>query len=294
MNAIPTFALALLCALPALATTPQSLANKVYRRTTAIVPTRYLAETTVVFQDNGRFTTLIDANGSEVQPFPSLARVYLRPSRDGTYLFRRISDTEAYADLTYDDGSKSTISIPDAVVSLNATRDTSVQLTDVTTLTPITNLSLRAHVEPGHPVIAGLNVPGTPVAQNGFVQWLGELRREVLIRVVGPGLAQFGVTNAWADPDFQLYRGTNLAYVSEGHYSDWTVPPVPYRNTRPDAVTEAEFRKIFSAVGAFPLESQSKDAAAVVRLNPGSYTIVCNAPAGDAGGEVLIEVYVLP
>ena len=34
--------------------------------------------------------------------------------------------------------------------------------------------------------------------------------------------------------------------------------------------------------------------AAVVRLPPGAYTIVCNAPAGDPGGDVLIEVYFLP
>jgi len=38
----------------------------------------------------------------------------------------------------------------------------------------------------------------------------------------------------------------------------------------------------------------SKDAADVVRLAPGIYTVVASAGAGDAGGEALIEVYTLP
>lgn len=281
-------------AVACLAVTPSTLVDKVYRKTTAITATRYLAETTIVFQAHGRFTTLINADGTTVQPSPSLAKVYLHASHDGTYVYRRVSDTEAYADLTYDDGTQATVSIPDMTVSINATSDTSVQLTDVTTVAPITNLSLRAHVEPGHPVIAGLNVPGIPVGQRFFIQASGELRREVLIRVVGPSLVQFGVTDPWADPDFQLYSGTNFAFVTEGHYGDWTVPPVPSGNTKSDSTTEAEFQKVFAAVGAFPLEAKSKDAAAVVRLNPGSYTIVCTAAAGDPGGDVLIEAYLLP
>jgi hypothetical protein len=45
--------------------------------------------------------------------------------------------------------------------------------------------------------------------------------------------------------------------------------------------------------GAFPLNAGSKDAAAVVTLNPGLYTVVVTG-VGSATGAVLIEIYELP
>ena len=127
-------------------------------------------------------------------------------------------------------------------------------------------------------------MPGPPPpVSTAFVPSLARLQaqREVLIRVVGPSLASFGVTGVWSDPDFALYRETTPAQVNEGHYANG-----PGGNSG--------FQKIFTVVGAFPLLPGSKDAADIVRLDPGAYTIVCNPSAGDPGGEALIEVYFLP
>lgn len=287
----PHLGLVALLALPCFAATPPSLVDKVFRGTTFFSSTRTTHEWTLVFQPNGQFTRLVDASGSVLEPAPNPRKVFLTPTVDGTYVYRRIDDTTAYVDLNYDDGTKGTFPIPSDAIF--ASDQATWQLTDATTLAPVTNLSLRGRVTPGHPLIAGLVIGGTPKPQTQFVPAAGELRREVLIRVVGPGLASFNVDGVWADPDFQLFSGVSPAEVNEAHYGDWTVPP-HHGNIASDPVTETEFRKIFKAVGAFPLASGSKDAAAVVRLNPGAYTIVCTAPAGDAGGEALIEVYLLP
>ena len=47
------------------------------------------------------------------------------------------------------------------------------------------------------------------------------------------------------------------------------------------------------AAGAFPLPVFSKDAALVVTLSPGLYTVVVRG-VGNAFGAVLIEVYDAP
>ena len=50
---------------------------------------------------------------------------------------------------------------------------------------------------------------------------------------------------------------------------------------------------IFSSVGAFALESGSRDAALVATLLPGSYTAQVRGADGGTG-EALIEIYELP
>jgi hypothetical protein len=98
------------------------------------------------------------------------------------------------------------------------------------------------------------------------------------------------VSGVWADPDFQLYQGPAPANPKEVHDGHWSVQP--FSGGLPSAA--AGFQKIFDYLGAFPLLAGSKDAADVLRLAPGAYTVVASAGAGDAGGEALLEVYTLP
>lgn len=268
----------------AFAATPDTLVDKVYRETIAIASIRQDWEKTIVFQANGRFTTLVDALGSPLN-LSAPNKMFLQPTRDGTYVYQRISDTSAHADLTYDDGTTASVTIPDTPIQWSA--NGVIQISAVTTDAPTMNLSLRGRVEPGRPLIAGFVVGGSGSDNYQFIlPQTGVVRREFLIRVVGPGLAQFGVTSTESDPAFQIFQGGKTVNVWENIYGDWSASG--------GNSLEAAFRKVFQAVGAFPLESGSKDAAAVVRLGPGAYTIVCNAPEGDTGGEVLIEVYLLP
>jgi hypothetical protein len=58
-----------------------------------------------------------------------------------------------------------------------------------------------------------------------------------------------------------------------------------------DAVRTAE---VAEAVGAFPLVAGSTDAAFVVTLAPGIYTVVGSSADPDGAGVLLVEIYEVP
>lgn len=292
------------------AAAPASLAGKVYHETGAIASIRRTWEYTIVFTTDTRFVYLKSASGS---PLNSSApnKVFLEaPKSDGTYTYRRTNDSTATVELTFDDSSPKTTLPLNFTTAIGGVSDPTkpfpdwvFTLTDATSAStaPVANISLRGRVAPGTPLIAGLVVPGpTPVDNNQFLPLPDTRLREVLIRVAGPSLAPFGVAAPWADPGFTLFRaGTGVALVNEVISSDWSTRPAGSINGNPlppspDSATEAALRKIFTFAGAFPFAANSTDAAAVVRLAPGAYTIVCDAVTGTAGGEALIEVYFLP
>ncbi len=100
-----------------------------------------------------------------------------------------------------------------------------------------------------------------------------------LVRAIGPRLADFGVIRPATDPVLFLYRGDTLLAVNE----DWELVN--------DA---AEVTAAGVAAGAFPITAGSRDAAMVVTLDPGVYTLqAVEAGAGDTGIG-LVEVYRLP
>ncbi|MBI5690733.1 MAG: hypothetical protein HZC55_11630 [Verrucomicrobia bacterium] len=131
----------------------------------------------------------------------------------------------------------------------------------------VINLSTRARLAgAGDTLIAGFVIEGRP--------------RWVLVRGVGPSLAALGVSGALADPFVSIRRGSTPFLMND----DWS--------SRHDA---AEIQAAAARVGAFPLAEGSKDAALLVELLPGAYTVTVEA-AGPAiaGGEVLVEIYSVP
>ena len=122
------------------------------------------------------------------------------------------------------------------------------------------NLSARAQVTPTDPLIAGLVIGGTTT-------------RTVLLRAIGPGLAPYGVTNGIAHPRMQLY---NSASVLMNENTGWG--------------GSTALSTVFNQVGAFPLTVGSTDAAMLVSLAPGSYSVVVSDTAG-ASGVALAEIY---
>lgn len=143
------------------------------------------------------------------------------------------------------------------------------------TTAPLLNISMRGTTSQGHSLSAGFVVPGVDP-------------REFLIRAVGPGLAPFGITSYWATPTFQLYAGAQLANAPDQAYQGWSTSVA---GTSPTSALQ----KVFALVGAFPVAVGSSDAAEIVRLPPGDYSIVCQTTsASDPGGDVLIELYALP
>lgn len=136
--------------------------------------------------------------------------------------------------------------------------------------TPLANLSFRARTEPGeNTAIAGLVVTDP---QN-FDRPL-----KVLLRAIGPTLADKGVTRPLADSILTVYDAKG-AIVARN--DDWGVA-----NTSATPVVLAAAMK---QVGAFDLVETSKDSALLLDLPPGAYSI-----HGTGGsGVVLLEVYVV-
>ena len=128
----------------------------------------------------------------------------------------------------------------------------------------LTNVSARMEVTGGNGIlIAGLVIGGNS-------------SKTVLIRGVGPTLSEFGVTGVLADPQITVFSGTT-AIASNSSWGTGTS-------------TAAQITAAFVQVGAFPLPTGSKDAALLVTLNPGPYTVEVTS-ASNANGVALIEVY---
>ena len=102
----------------------------------------------------------------------------------------------------------------------------------------------------------------------------GQSTKRLLVRAIGPTLATFGVGGILSDPQLTIIpSGTNLAIATN---NDWG--------------GDATLAAAFTAVGAFVLPANSKDAATIVQLPPGAYTIVVTG-TGGATGQALVELY---
>ena len=124
------------------------------------------------------------------------------------------------------------------------------------------NVSVRKHLGAG--VTAGFVLGGASATK-------------VLIRAVGPGLASFGVPDTVVDPQLALFNDKSAKI---GENNDWG--------------GTAELLAAFGAVGAFGLPgATSKDAALLVTLQPGLYSVQVSGTANTTG-VALVEVYEVP
>jgi len=127
---------------------------------------------------------------------------------------------------------------------------------------PLMNVATRATLAAGGVLNPGFVIGGTTP-------------RRVLVRAIGPGLAQFGVTDVLANPTLAVFSGALQIAAND----DWA--------------GDADVSAVFGPVGAFGLPAASKDAALVLTLPPGAYTLIIRgANPGDAG-EVLAEIYLV-
>ena len=118
---------------------------------------------------------------------------------------------------------------------------------------------------------------GAEALTPGFVIG-GTAPKRVLVRAIGPGLAAFNVAGALADPQITLMPlGRNFTVAAN---NDWG-----------DGGQAAALQTAFAAAGAFALPVGSKDAALVVRLPPGGYTVQVSDSTRTATGNVLVEIY---
>jgi hypothetical protein len=146
---------------------------------------------------------------------------------------------------------------------------TGVALTEIYDIDTVPGARLTA-------VAARMNVTlgeGTLIA--GFTI-AGNAPKTMLIRGVGPTLATFGVTGVLADPQIAVFSGSTQVASND--------------NWETGASTAAQISAASAQVGEFPLPAGSKDAALLVTLPPGSYTVVVTG-VGNTTGVALVEVY---
>jgi phosphodiesterase/alkaline phosphatase D-like protein len=120
---------------------------------------------------------------------------------------------------------------------------------------------------------------GADALVSGFVI-SGTTNRTVLVRAIGPTLAAFGVTDALAQPQLSVYQGDRLIAANAG----WSGLERASASTLTDA---------FDRAGAFRLVDEgSRDAALIVSLPPGAYTVQVKS-GNNTAGAALLEVYEL-
>ena len=99
-----------------------------------------------------------------------------------------------------------------------------------------------------------------------------------MIRCVGPELANFGVTAALGDPELKVFNSAATEISANDNWSS---------NANAATIVQAS-----SDLGAFPLTAGSNDAAVLIELSPGAYTVHARGNDGTVG-TVLLEVYFL-
>jgi len=123
------------------------------------------------------------------------------------------------------------------------------------------NLSARANVGAASTILTG-----------GFVI-AGTAPETVLLRGIGPSLSNFGISGALAQPTLTLFSASGTTPLATN--AGWG--------------GTAALTAVFTQVGAFTLPAASADAAMLVTLAPGNYSVQV---AGS--GIALVEIYEVP
>ncbi len=142
---------------------------------------------------------------------------------------------------------------------------TEIYDTDTATTSRLINVSARMNVTLGEGVLIA-----------GFVIG-GNTSKTVLIRGVGPALSNFGVGGILVDPRIGVFSGATLIASND----NWEV------NT---TGTATQISDASARVGAFSLPAGSKDAALLLTLQPGNYTVQVTG-ANNTTGVALVEIY---
>lgn len=120
------------------------------------------------------------------------------------------------------------------------------------------------------------NIPANATLTAGFVI-NGSTAKTVLIRAIGPTLSRYNVGGPLSDPKLTLYQpGNDTPLATNDNWGG-----------------SSTLRDAMSALGAFEIDANSKDAALLITLQPGSYTAQATG-VGPISGTALVEVYEVP
>ena len=130
----------------------------------------------------------------------------------------------------------------------------------------LTNISTRAFVQTNDEVLIG-----------GFIV-AGAQPKRVIIRAIGPELAQYGVPNTLANPTLELHSGTGALIAFNDNWMTTIIGGV---------ITSDQVRDIRDS-GYAP--SDGRESAIIATLSPGNYTAIVRG-LNNTTGVALVEVY---
>ena len=139
---------------------------------------------------------------------------------------------------------------------------------DTTTMPKLVNISTRGKVLTGDSVMIG-----------GFIIGAGNGNKPVLIRAMGPTLADFGVTGPMANPYVELYSGSTRIAANDNWQTQITQcdPPAVSCGTPQEIQATGKDSCTVATTGC------SQDAAILVTLPPGAYTAIVRGVNGGTG-----------
>lgn len=123
----------------------------------------------------------------------------------------------------------------------------------------VSNLSTRGYADVSRPLIGGFIVQADPANP-------GKTKR-IVVRVLGPSLANFGVTGAMNDPMFELHDGSQALILTN---DDWSSGNIGGDDARPLVKIYSEQQ--IAAANLAP--GNRRDCAVMVDLLPGAYTAI--------------------
>lgn len=131
-------------------------------------------------------------------------------------------------------------------------------------LSRLVNISSRAFVGRQSEVV----IPGVVV--------VGDLPTRILVRAIGPSLEQFGIAGVLEHPILEVLNASGEVIASNDGWNGLS------------SISEAA-----STVGAFAIDTESQDAAIIISLDTGLYTLRILGEEGTTG-VALVELYALP
>jgi hypothetical protein len=198
----------------------------------------------------------VAANDNWGTPAADVGAVTAAISSLGAFPFVSTASLDAAMVTTFEGGRTAQVSGPTAGTMIIEAYDAGAGNT-----TRLTNLSALNFVGPGSPLIAGFTIAGSGT-------------KNLLIRAVGPSLGALGVPGTLADPKLVLQTSGQVLVAENDTFS-------------------ASLPAVFATVGAFPYVAGAKDAAIIVSLPAGGYTVTVSGADGGSG-TAIIEVYELP
>lgn len=240
--------------------------------------------------DNGQHSDYADGGGAPLVVLQAAALTSPGSVKGGPYTGGPFPGSQQYGVLEVTDTGAPTLQVrftgkhvgdvaPRLTYNFSSTSPTAIAsaVMSATPVTPATNISSTTA---GFTNVSTLDritgADGVTIA--GFVI-TGKSTRNVLIRAVGPSLANFGVNDALKDPILDVRQGKTLIASND----DWG-----------SGGAASSLSTVFTKAGAFQYASaNSKDSALFLTLAPGVYSAVVHS-SDNGFGRVLVEIYEVP